>query len=27
YDLAWNFYLFSFAGLLAAISVFFIPTK
>ncbi|MDA2757134.1 aromatic acid/H+ symport family MFS transporter [Bacillus cereus group sp. Bc005] len=27
YDLVWNFYLFSFAGLLAAISVFFIPTK
>ena len=27
YDLAWNFYLFSFAGLIAAISVFFIPTK
>ena len=27
YDLVWNFYLFSFAALLAAISVFFIPTK
>lgn len=27
YDLAWNFYLFSFAGLLAAISVFLIPAK
>ena len=27
YDLAWNFYLFSFAGLIAPISVFFIPTK
>ncbi|PFJ16467.1 MFS transporter [Bacillus cereus] len=27
YDWAWNFYLFSFAGLIAAISVFFIPTN